>query len=87
MNENERKLLSLSVKYGGLGLAIFSKILDIEHENSKMITESLKDKIIKQKYQFVVDSELNKKKMNIKVKKRERNDKIIHNLKKVLQVG
>ena len=50
-SENERKLLSLSPKLGGLGIPIFSETSDFEHSNSKMVTKQLCEKIIQQERQ------------------------------------
>ena len=50
-SENERKLLSLPPKLGGLGIPIFSETSDFEYSNSKMVTKQLFEKIIQQERQ------------------------------------
>ena len=40
-NEMERKLLSLPVKYGGMGIVIFCDIAEDEYNNSRAVTASL----------------------------------------------
>ena len=40
-NEMERKLLSLPVKYGGIGLVMFCDIAENEYNNSRAVTLSL----------------------------------------------
>ena len=40
-NNVERKLLSLPVKLGGMGIVIFVDIFKKEYQNSRSITESL----------------------------------------------
>ena len=85
INQSERKLLSLPAKLGGLGLPIFSETSDMEYENSMLVTEHLTNKIVQQEYQYACDKELSKKKNNIKMKKRERNEKAVNELKAVLR--
>ena len=84
INLIERKLLSLPVRYGGLGLPIFSEISDEEYKNSLMITEKLKNNIIQQEYQYQHDYENIKKKNQIKNRKREKYKNTIINLKNEL---
>ena len=40
-NEMERKLLSLPVKYGGIGVVMFCDIAENEYNNSRAVTASL----------------------------------------------
>ena len=40
-SENEKKLLSLPPKLGGLGIPIFSEASDFEYSNSKMVTKKM----------------------------------------------
>ena len=53
-SEDERRLLSLPVKMGGLGIPIFAKISTREYENSKKATTQLANNIKQQttKYEF-----------------------------------
>ena len=52
-SNEERKLISLPVKLGGLGIPIFSKIADREYEYSQMISDDLARKIVNQERQYV----------------------------------
>ena len=48
VNPDKRYLLSLSPKYGGLGLPIYSEPAGIEFQNSQIMSEDLRHKIIEQ---------------------------------------
>ena len=48
ISQNEREILSLPIKDGGLGLRVWSEIADDSYQSSKKITYPLKEKIIKQ---------------------------------------
>ncbi len=61
MTENERKLLSLSPKLGGLGLPIFSVACVHEYENSRSLTSQSIQNIHHQKRDFDVNIILLKK--------------------------
>ena len=69
INQTERRLISLPVKYGGLGIPIFSEVSDQEYSNSLVVTENLCKKIVAQHRQFEHDPERNKKKNKIKNEK------------------
>ena len=56
--ENERKLLSLPPKLGGLGIPIFSEKSDFEYSNSKIVTKQLCEKIIQQERQYNRDNKI-----------------------------
>ena len=45
-SEEERQLISLPVRLGGLGIPVFSKICAAEHENSKCIKAQLSNEIV-----------------------------------------
>ena len=47
-SENERKLLALMPKLGGLGIPIFSETSDFEYSNLKKVTKQLCKKILQQ---------------------------------------
>ena len=47
-SEDERQLISLPVRLGGLGIPVFSKICATEHENSKCISAQLSNEIMEQ---------------------------------------
>jgi len=63
---DDRMLLALHPKLGGLGIPIFSKIsdVDVEYSNSKLLTRDLCDKIIRQEVKYEANNEIN----NIKSK-------------------
>ena len=46
VNDVERNLLSLPPKYGGLGIRITSNASDIEYENSRFMTSTLRNTIL-----------------------------------------
>ena len=57
-SENERKLLSLPPKLGGLGIPIFSEKSDFEYSNSKMMTKQLCEEILQQERQYDQDNKI-----------------------------
>ena len=65
ITENERKLLSLSPRLGGLYIPIFEKEGKIEYQNSIMISEHLRYCITDQFRRHEPDHELNNKKKQI----------------------
>ena len=72
LNFDDRALLSLPVRLGGLGIPIFSKLSEEEYANSKNATETLVKKIIRQDSVYVYDKARdNEVNLNIK-KKREK---------------
>ena len=48
ISEFDRKIISLPVKFGGLGIPILADICEQEYENSKFATENLVSFIIEQ---------------------------------------
>ena len=73
ITENERKLLSLAPRLGGLGISIFEEG-EIEYQNSIMISEHLCNRITDQFKRHEQDAELNKKKqINSMKKDRQKN--------------
>ena len=48
VNPDERYLLPLPAKYGGLGIPIFSELSGIEFKNSQIMSEDLRNKTIEQ---------------------------------------
>ena len=48
VNLDERYLLSLPAKYGGLGLPIFPELAGTEFQNSQIMSEDLRNKTIEQ---------------------------------------
>ena len=59
-SDEERKLLSLPARLGGLGLPIFSELCDREYQNSRRATEQLAKKIKDQISEFAIDREREK---------------------------
>ena len=55
LGDNERRLLSLPVRLGGLGIPIYSDICQKEFENSVRVTEMLRSKIVSQEQRYIVD--------------------------------
>ena len=53
----ERKLLSLPVRFGGLGITNFVNVSCLEYDNSRKITKSLSYSIIKQKLKYNEDTD------------------------------
>ena len=51
----DRKLLSLPVRYGGMGIPIYQEICSDEFDYSRKATEILKSKIVAQEREFVSD--------------------------------
>ena len=81
-NEEDRLLLSLPTKLGGLGIIIPSKMSDIQSKNSRMITEKLTSNIKSQKIILEIDSlEIKSIKNKIKLNKNENNLKLYNQLK------
>ena len=55
MSEESRKLLTLPVRMGGMGIPRFAEICEDEYRNSQRITERLNTKILAQDNRFVSD--------------------------------
>lgn len=55
MSDNDRSLVSLPVRLGGLGIPVFTEICRTEYENSRLATQFLRPKIIAQEQLYVVD--------------------------------
>ena len=53
----ERALLTLPVKFGGLGLQNLCEVANTELLNSKEITRELYEKVVTQNKDFQIDSE------------------------------
>ena len=64
-NNVERKLLSLPVKLGGMGIVMFADIAKTEYQNSRNITKSLKKLHLEQTTEYNINrGELAKLKYN-----------------------
>ena len=80
-NNVERKLLSLPVKLGGMGIVIFADIAKTEYQNSRNITESLTKLHLEQTTEYNINrDELAKLKYNIKKEKLQRNTERLQSL-------
>ena len=55
--KRKRKLLSLPVKLGGMGIVIFADIAKTEYQNSRNITESLKKLHLEQTSKYNINRE------------------------------
>ena len=77
----ERKLLSLPVKLGGMGIVIFADIAKTEYQNSRKIIESLAKLHLEQTTEYNISrDELAKMKYNIKKEKLQRNTERLQSL-------
>ena len=82
-SEDERLLLSLPVKLGGLAIPIFSKTSNDEFENSKIACKELTNNIKEQKQSYQFNQKLHSNITNEIVKKREaKNAETIEQLRK-----
>ena len=82
-SEEEKKLLSLPPKLGGLGIPIFSTISDAELENSKHFTASLQKNIIEQNRVYVTDKKkLKQLKNEIKAKRNDKHQNLLKDIRK-----
>ena len=80
-SESERKLFSLPVRLGGLGIRVPSEMCAIQHENSLAVTESLVKHVINQQELLDID-ELKIRKLKNKIKS-EKVDRDIRKLEEV----
>jgi len=80
-NSLERKLWSLPVRMGGMGLVIPSKISDEQYANSRAINEVLTSKVCDQQVIYEdIDSDVKRAKEEVKTKKNKRNQQLLANL-------
>ena len=74
----ERKLWSLPVRMGGMGLIILSKVADDQYSNSRLINEQLTMKVRHQQTIFEdVECDVRKAKAKVKKHKDLRNDELL----------
>ena len=71
-NEEERKLLSLPTRFGGLAITIFHEQAEVGYKNSRRITTELTSLITVQQVEYTVD-ELAIKKMKLEIKNEKEN--------------
>ena len=82
ISESDRRLLSLPVKLGGLGIPIFSESCIVEFENSRKISKYLIEKIITQDQQYDINQRREREIQNhLKVEKELRNKEILATLR------
>ena len=75
--ENDRKLLSLAPRLGGLDILIFEELCELENQNPIIISEHLSNRNTGQFRRHEPDPELNIKKKQIKFIKSDRQKKIL----------
>ena len=83
ITENERKLLALPPRFGGLGISIFKEEGKIEYQNYIIISEHLCSRITDQFRRHEQDPELHNKKKQLKSMKNDRQKKDSRNYKKL----
>ena len=85
-NIHERKLWSLPVRMGGLGIFIPSEISDEQYSNSRLINEKLTSKVINQERIYEdIESEVRTAKGNVKTSKNDRYKKILDEVSNQMQ--
>ena len=72
LSPDDRKLLSLPVRLGGMGIPIFTDICQREYNNSVKATQLIRPRIVSQDQLFILNREAEKK-IDAEIKK-ERND-------------
>ena len=78
--DNERILLSLPTRYGGLNISLFHETAKFEYQNSRIIAKQLTNLIINQDSIYTVNSsDISKLKSKIKAEKEERYKNILKN--------
>ena len=78
---HERRLLALPPKLGGLGIPIFAEISEFEYNNSKLLTQNLCNKIIKQDRRYDPDNKIKEIKNNITASRLKRNHQTLQELR------
>ena len=83
ISNDDRTLLSLPVRLGGLGIPIFSDSCVFEYENSQRITAQLKERILAQDGHYSINPQITKEvDAAIKVEREERLQKTLKDLRK-----
>ena len=80
-SNNERKLLPLSSKLGGLGIPIFAKISNQEYEYSLMLSKDLSTRIMKQEIQMSSETNVQNIKQKIKSQKQQKQQPKLENIR------
>ena len=87
ISEESRRLLSLPVRLGGLGIPIFSESCVFEYQNSQRKTSQLKQKILDQTVEYSIDKEKEKEVERVLRKERDdRNEAILKSLRENMSV-
>ena len=82
---NERALLSLPVRMGGMGIPIFSEISDTEFNNSMKVTKQLTENINRQIHEYDINKEQEKRiESEIKKERAEKQQKTLEDVRKNL---
>ena len=80
--KEERKLLSLPTRYGGLAIPVFHEQAEVEYIKSRRITTELASLITDQQMEYKVDEVAIKKiKLQIKNEKENRYENVMEHLK------
>ena len=80
--KNERLLISLPVKLGGLGIPVFSDMAEDEYRNSREATKELRGKIIQQDKTSAIDlSEVQRQKRLIAKSREQKHDDLLQHLR------
>ena len=86
ITDNERKLLPLAPRLGGLRIPIFEEEGKIEYQNYIIILEHLWNRITDQFWRHEQDPKLNNKKKQLKSMKNDRQKKDSRNYKKLKEL-
>lgn len=82
ISEEDRRLLSLPVRMGGLGIPIFSESCVIEYEISQRITNQLKEKILAQDEEYSINPQMTKEvEHEIRAERDERHKMVLEELR------
>ena len=82
LSGDDRKLLALPVRLGGLGIPIFREICDQEFENSLKMTKKLRENIVAQEPIFVQDQAAERSiELRIKKDRQDQHEKILTSLR------
>ena len=85
-NIHERKLWSLPVRMGGLGIFIPSEISDEQYSNSRLINENLTSKVTNQEKVYEdIEADVRTAKNNVKSMKNDRYQKILDEVSSQIQ--
>ena len=82
ISEFDRKLLSLPVKLGGLGIPVFSESSEVEFENSRQVSEYLMNKIVSQDQLYEINPRREREIQNrLRKEKESRNNELLESLR------